>query len=235
MTDIATAEMLTARQRSILAFVRAAITEHGYPPSIREISEAVGLASNSSVSYQLRVLERKGYLRRNPTRPRTITITDTADHAGAINPDTVADEFGIQELTAKNGISTLTTIPTSEQARELVLAMSLACGRMLDDDQAPNYVEFEVSPADRPGYVVHVRRAGGPTPHTLRQEAEGRVAELEPRFDRYRTALESMAMHSCISRTHKRCWDRHSDQLDWCYPCMAQFALDPWIDREATA
>ncbi|WP_280381029.1 hypothetical protein [Nocardia wallacei] len=91
------------------------------------------------------------------------------------DPEAVADEFGIQGLAIEDGTATLTTMPTSEQARELVLAMSLACGRMLDDDQATNYVEFEVSPANRPGYVVHVRRAGGPTPHTLRKEAEARI------------------------------------------------------------
>ncbi|MGW4124750.1 hypothetical protein [Nocardia sp. NPDC004711] len=93
----------------------------------------------------------------------------------------VADEFGIQSLTAENGVATLATVPTTEQARELVLAMSLACGRMLDDDQAQNYVEFEVSPANQRGYIVHVRRAGGPSPHTLRREAEVRAAKAEAR------------------------------------------------------
>lgn len=81
MTDTATAEMLTARQREVLAFVRTSIADRGYPPSMREIGAAVGLSSNSSVAHQLRTLERKGYLRRNPTCPRTITITGTAEEA----------------------------------------------------------------------------------------------------------------------------------------------------------
>lgn len=115
-------------------------------------------------------------------------MADELRQPETINPDTIADEFGIQGLGVDNGIPTLTTIPTSEQARELLLAMSLACGRMLDDDQAPNYVEFEVSPAGHPGYVVHVRRAGGPSPHTLRKAAEARVAELEAELERYREA-----------------------------------------------
>lgn len=107
----------------------------------------------------------------------------------------VADGFGIQSLTTENGVATLTTTPTTEQARELVLAMSLACGKMLDDDQAPNYIEFEVSPAGRLGYVVTVRRSCRPTPHSLRRDAEARadealaqVAELEARLERV-TAL----------------------------------------------
>lgn len=120
--------------------------------------------------------------------------------AGAIDPETIADEFGIQGLGVDNGVPTLTAAPTSERARELVLAMSLACGRMLDDDQAPNYVEFEVSPAGHPGYVVHVRRAGGPTPHTLRHAAETRVAELEAQLDRVTGLFEQWAAEEAEHR-----------------------------------
>jgi repressor LexA len=65
---------LTARQRTILDVIRNAIENRGYPPSIREICEATGLASTSSVSHQLIVLERKGYLRRDPNRPRAVDV-----------------------------------------------------------------------------------------------------------------------------------------------------------------
>ncbi len=57
---------LTERQRTILEVIRASVTSRGYPPSIREIGDAVGLTSTSSVAHQLRTLERKGYLRRDP-------------------------------------------------------------------------------------------------------------------------------------------------------------------------
>lgn len=60
---------LTERQRTILDVIRASVTSRGYPPSIREIGDAVGLTSTSSVAHQLRTLERKGYLRRDPNRP----------------------------------------------------------------------------------------------------------------------------------------------------------------------
>jgi repressor LexA len=66
--------VLTWRQRKILRFVRDSVQRHGYPPSMREIGDAVGLASTSSVSYQLAALERKGYLRRNGRRPRTAEV-----------------------------------------------------------------------------------------------------------------------------------------------------------------
>ncbi|HEX2401869.1 MAG TPA: repressor LexA, partial [Mycobacterium sp.] len=54
---------LTERQRTILDVIRASVNSRGYPPSIREIGDAVGLTSTSSVAHQLRTLERKGYLR----------------------------------------------------------------------------------------------------------------------------------------------------------------------------
>jgi repressor LexA len=65
---------LTVRQRRILEFIRAAVERNGYPPSVREIGEAVGLVSPSSVAYQLKELERKGYLRRDPNRPRAVDV-----------------------------------------------------------------------------------------------------------------------------------------------------------------
>jgi repressor LexA len=65
---------LTQRQRTILDVIRASVTSRGYPPSIREIGDAVGLTSTSSVAHQLRTLERKGYLRRDPNRPRAVDV-----------------------------------------------------------------------------------------------------------------------------------------------------------------
>src|SRR4051794_20508844 len=65
---------LTPRQRRILEVIRDTVESRGYPPSIREMGEAVGLASSSSVSHQLRALEQKGFLRRDPNRPRALEV-----------------------------------------------------------------------------------------------------------------------------------------------------------------
>jgi repressor LexA len=65
---------LTARQRSILEFILRTHKERGYPPSVREIGEAVGLQSPSSVHAQLATLADRGYLRKDPTRPRAIVV-----------------------------------------------------------------------------------------------------------------------------------------------------------------
>jgi repressor LexA len=68
------AEGLTARQRRILEVIRDALVERGYPPSIREIADRVGLASSSSAAHQLKVLQTKGFLFRDPHRPRALEV-----------------------------------------------------------------------------------------------------------------------------------------------------------------
>jgi repressor LexA len=65
---------LTTRQRMILEVIKASVEHRGYPPSIREIGEAVGLLSTSSVAHQLASLQKKGYLRRDPNRPRAVDV-----------------------------------------------------------------------------------------------------------------------------------------------------------------
>lgn len=66
--------ILTPRQWKVLEVIRDAVDRRGYPPSMREIGEAAGLASPSSVSHQLGVLEAKGYIRRDPHRPRALEV-----------------------------------------------------------------------------------------------------------------------------------------------------------------
>ncbi|OBJ90966.1 transcriptional repressor LexA [Mycobacterium asiaticum] len=85
---------LTERQRTILEVIRASVTTRGYPPSIREIGDAVGLTSTSSVAHQLRTLERKGYLRRDPNRPRAVDVRGADD---AVTPP-VTDVAGSDAL-----------------------------------------------------------------------------------------------------------------------------------------
>jgi repressor LexA len=70
---------LSPRQREVLEVIRDYVERHGYPPSIREIGDIVGLHSTSSVAYQLRALERKGYLRRDGNRPRAVGVLSEAD------------------------------------------------------------------------------------------------------------------------------------------------------------
>ena len=66
--------VLTWRQRKVLKVIRESVRKRGYPPSMREIGDAVGLTSTSSVSYQLIMLQKKGYLHRDVGRARTVTL-----------------------------------------------------------------------------------------------------------------------------------------------------------------
>jgi repressor LexA len=84
---------LTPRQRRILEVIKAAVDERGYPPSIREMCDAVGLASSSSVSHQLKVLEAKGFLRRDPNRPRALEVLLPSSNESA--PESTVDETAI--------------------------------------------------------------------------------------------------------------------------------------------
>src|SRR5437870_12353402 len=65
---------LTERHRQILDFIEEQLQTHGYPPSVREIGEAVGLTSSSTVHAHLATLQKLGYLRRDPTKPRAIEV-----------------------------------------------------------------------------------------------------------------------------------------------------------------
>ncbi len=73
-TDIST------RQREILDYIRDTVADRGYPPSVREIGEAVGLSSPSTVHSHLSTLEATGHLRRDPTKPRAIEVLDDDSH-----------------------------------------------------------------------------------------------------------------------------------------------------------
>ncbi len=67
---------ISKRQEDILSFIKSEVKKKGYPPSVREIGEAVGLASSSTVHGHLARLESKGFIRRDPTKPRAIEVLD---------------------------------------------------------------------------------------------------------------------------------------------------------------
>jgi repressor LexA len=89
---------LTPRQHRVLDVIRDSVERRGYPPSMREIGEQVGLTSTSSVAHQLTTLEKKGYLRRDPNRPRAVEVripgevagTSTSEPRSHRSPDTGA-------------------------------------------------------------------------------------------------------------------------------------------------
>lgn len=97
---------LTPRQRAILEVIRDTVATRGYPPSVREIGDGVGLTSPSSVSHQLTTLVKLGYLRRDPNRPRALVVADLSENAPA--PSSVA---GLRAVEISSGE------PSDEMAR----------------------------------------------------------------------------------------------------------------------
>jgi repressor LexA len=79
--------MVSDRQHAILEFLHEYVEQHGYPPTVREIGEAVGLRSPSTVHAHLAHLEREGLLRRDPTKPRALELTDRRRSEAVLRPD----------------------------------------------------------------------------------------------------------------------------------------------------
>src|SRR3569833_808183 len=91
---------LTARQRKVLEVIRDSVQRRGYPPSMREIGESVGLTSTSSVSHQLRALQSKGFLLRDPNRPRAVVVRMPGSAAAQSEPESYETASG-QEPAAR--------------------------------------------------------------------------------------------------------------------------------------
>lgn len=81
---------LTRRQEQILDYIRAEIHRVGYPPSVREIGEAIGLSSSSTVHSHLAALEAKGFIRRDPSKPRALEVLDFRDTDAAVDYGSVS-------------------------------------------------------------------------------------------------------------------------------------------------
>jgi len=109
---------LSNRQLAILDFIKMRVKEKGYPPSVREIGEAVGLASSSTVHGHLSRLEKKGLIRRDPTKPRAIEIlidddqSEMIDH-GMIKVPLIGKVTAGQPITAIENIEEYFPLPSN--------------------------------------------------------------------------------------------------------------------------
>jgi repressor LexA len=102
---------LTARQRAILDFIIAAQRERGFPPSVREIGEAVGLTSPSTVHTHLATLQRRGYLRRDPTKPRAIEVRYDPASGASVERRPVSHVPLVGDVAAEN-VEELVPVPS---------------------------------------------------------------------------------------------------------------------------
>lgn len=95
---------LAGKRRLILEFIAEQIRHRGYPPSVREIGEAVGLTSSSTVHAHLQVLQRDGYLRRDPTKPRAIVVNFEPSSGAALHVRPAAHVPLVGEVAAGTGV-----------------------------------------------------------------------------------------------------------------------------------
>ncbi|AIE59766.1 transcriptional repressor LexA [Bacillus methanolicus] len=100
---------LSKRQQDILNFIKEEVKKKGYPPSVREIGQAVGLASSSTVHGHLARLESKGLIRRDPTKPRAIEILDM-DEATQIPKNNVVNVPVVGKVTAGQPITAIENV-----------------------------------------------------------------------------------------------------------------------------
>lgn len=108
---------ISKRQEDIMGFIKSEVKQKGYPPSVREIGAAVGLASSSTVHGHLARLESKGYIRRDPTKPRAIEILDPEGievfQPGVLNVPLIGKVTAGQPITAIENIEEYFPLPES--------------------------------------------------------------------------------------------------------------------------
>ena len=111
---MAAATTLTPRQREILEMIEQHMRDHGYPPSVREIGEVVGLTSPSTVHAHLNALQRRGYLRRDPTKPRAIEVRWDS------NSDAAIDRRPVKHVPLVGDVAAGTDVLAQENVEEVL-------------------------------------------------------------------------------------------------------------------
>lgn len=126
---------LSARQREILDFIKKEVHTKGYPPSVREIGDAVGLASSSTVHGHLTRLEKKGLIRRDPTKPRAIMLLDEErkeDISSVVNVPIVGKVTAGVPITAVENIDDYFPLPLSLVGEDKVFMLLVEGDSMIE-------------------------------------------------------------------------------------------------------
>jgi repressor LexA len=190
---------LTPRQQRVLTVIRDSIERRGYPPSMREIGERVGLTSSSSVAHQLRALEDKGFLKRDPNRPRALSVYTP----GETREDTSVDETGVGDarpaptyvpvvgriaaggpILAEERVEEVMPLPRSLVGDGTLFLLEVSGDSMIDAAICNgDYVVVRQQPGAENGEVVAAMIDGAATGKTFRRR-EGTVW-LVPHNDAY--------------------------------------------------
>ncbi|HVM05729.1 MAG TPA: transcriptional repressor LexA [Acidimicrobiales bacterium] len=191
--------VLTGKRREILDFIALQLRERGYPPSVREIGEAVGLTSSSTVHAHLGTLQRQGYLLRDPTKPRAIEVRyDPASGAAIERRPTqhvplVGDVAAGTDVLAQENVEELLPLPADFTGNGTLFMLrvrgdSMVDAGILDGDyvvvrQQPEARKGEIVVAGIPGEEATVKTYGRKGAKVVLTPANPRLApmELDPR------------------------------------------------------
>lgn len=176
---------ISAKQQEILEYIKSQILERGFPPSVRDICEAVHLKSTSSVHSHLETLEKNGYIRRDPTKPRAIEILDDSFQLmrrEMANVPIVGRVAAGEPILAEQNIESYFPIPTEFLPNNQTFLLkvrgeSMINAGILDGD----YVLVEQAQTARNGDMVAALIEDGATVKTFYRE-EG-VIRLQPEND----------------------------------------------------
>lgn len=128
-------EKITLKQQEILEYIKETILKKGYPPAVREICEAVNLKSTSSVHSHLETLEKNGYIRRDPTKPRTIEIIDDCFNLArreVVNVPLIGTVAAGTPLLAQENIETYFPIPSEMLPNKEIFMLKVKGDSMID-------------------------------------------------------------------------------------------------------
>jgi repressor LexA len=180
-----TETVLTDRQREILVVIEQHMRERGYPPSVREIGEAVGLTSPSTVHSHLNTLERLGYLRRDPTKPRAIEVRwDSSSDAAIERRPTrhvplVGDVAAGADVLAQENVEELLPLPADFTGDGDVFMLRVRGDSMVDAGILNgDYVVARRQHAARNGDIVVAGIPGGEATVKTYTRREGQVVLL---------------------------------------------------------
>ena len=126
---------ISAEQQEILEYIKETILKKGYPPSVREICEAVSLKSTSSVHSHLETLEKNGYIRRDPTKPRTIEIVDDSfnlTRREVVNVPLIGSVAAGQPILAEENIENYFPIPVEFLPNESIFMLRVKGESMIN-------------------------------------------------------------------------------------------------------
>jgi repressor LexA len=178
------------KQDAILDYIKREVRERGYPPSVREIGDAIGMSSTSTVHGHLSRLEKRGLIRRDPTKPRAIEITDGEFRAGHPVPLVGKVTAGIP-ITAMEDIEGYVPLPPGTHADDTLFALRV---------QGESMIGAGIQSGD----IVYVRRTAaannGDIVVAMTNEGEATVKRFFRERDHVRLQPENPSMQPIIVR-----------------------------------